>query len=146
MSDATGPATAFDVIDRKADVPRIEETATDSKEEQAADGEQKQQTASAAELAANAWVIATCVKALGNAAYVATRIEAAKCDDIAEPLGETWAPFLPLMSPITQALVVTVSLVAPKAALVIAELRRRKEQALPAPPPPPADSPKVSAS
>lgn len=83
--------------------------------------------AQAAMLQANAFVIKTCVEALGNTAYQLTKVEAAKCDDISDPLAAVWAPFLPQMPPITQALVVTISLVGPKVGMVVLELRARKK-------------------
>jgi len=80
---------------------------------------------SEAELQANAWVIKTCVEAIGNTAYHITQVEAAKCEDISEPLGVVWAPLMPQLSPVTRAMVVTVSLVAPKVGIVIMEMRKK---------------------
>ena len=83
---------------------------------------------SEAELQANTWVIKTCVEALGNTAYHITQVEAARCEDISEPLGVVWAPLMPSLSPITRALVVTVSLIAPKVGIVIMEMRKQKAE------------------
>ncbi len=81
---------------------------------------------SAATLQANQWIIKTCVIAIGNAAYQWTKVEAAKCDDIADPLGQIWAPFIPMLPPITQALLVTITLIAPKVVIVMKETKERK--------------------
>uniref|UniRef100_A0A6H2A1M6 Uncharacterized protein n=1 Tax=viral metagenome TaxID=1070528 RepID=A0A6H2A1M6_9ZZZZ len=127
-------STEFEVVEKRAPLearikaeekPRVafEEEVKKVKAEEAAPSP----AVSEATLQANKWIISTCVKALGNTAYAFTQVEEAKCDDIADPLGEVWAPFLPMLPPITQAIIVTITLVGPKIGIVIYKMRKKRE-------------------
>ena len=129
MSEESG--TEFEVVERKATKPIEIETEKKEipfkEEETGAEGEKPPEEVSPEILAANKWIIATCVKTIGNTAYKFTNVEEAKfTDDETESLSNAWAPFLPKLPPITQAIVITLVICLPKAGIVYSEMRRKR--------------------
>ena len=129
MSEELG-GTEFEVIERKVTQPieiETEKKEIPFKEEPEMEEEKPPKEVSPEILAANKWIIATCVKTIGNTAYKFTGVEEAKfTDDETESLSNAWAPFLPKLPPITQAIIVTLVICLPKAGIVYSEIRRKR--------------------
>jgi hypothetical protein len=69
-------------------------------------------------------------KGIGRFAANATGVEDAALDDEdADALARAWAPLLPSMSPATQAIMITVMILMPKALLVSSEIKKRRKNA-----------------
>lgn len=84
---------------------------------------------SVVQVAASAMVVKAAIIALGQILFAITKVEEAKCDDIADQLAEIWAPFMPETSPMTAAILTTMAIVAPKVGIVAKEYRTNKNGA-----------------
>jgi hypothetical protein len=120
----------------QADTPEIptpDDTSTDTTGNETASGVDAD-----LETEAQIWALTECFKAIGRVAYNATGVKDALLDykepdappeqeTDADVLAKAWAPLLPSMSPATQAIMVTVMILLPKALLVSSEMKKRKK-------------------